>query len=88
LDTTRTPSGMTPTEVSRPRMTRLSVAVSTPMGQLYVQRRQFVHVPKAMSLSLSRSSSVIGTFAPTHRGKTRPVQSWLALKILRSWSAL
>ena len=75
--------------LSKPRMMRFKVAVSTPIGQLRVQRRQLVQVPKAMSLRVSRSSSVKGTLsAPTHHGKDLPVQSWLALKSLRSWSAL
>ena len=45
-------------------MMRLRVAVSTPIGQLKVQRRQLVQVPKAMSLSSSRSSSVERRLSP------------------------
>jgi hypothetical protein len=70
-------------------MMRFSVAVSTPIGQLRVQRRQLVQVPKEMSLMTSRSSSVSGALsAPTHHGRALPVQSKLALNSLRSWSAL
>ena len=67
---------------------RLRTAKSTPIGQLSVQRRQLVHLPKAMSLSSSRSSSVKARLALTHQGKTRPVQSKWRLKSLRNWSAL
>jgi hypothetical protein len=66
---------------------RLSTAKSTPMGQLSEQRRQFVHLPKTMSFSSSSSSSVWRLFAPTHQGKTLPVQSKWRLKILRMRSA-
>ena len=52
-------------------MMRLRVAVSTPMGQLKVQRRQLVQVPKAMSFR--RLEIVVGQLrnlvgALTHHG--------------------
>ena len=44
-------------------------------AQLIEHLRQFVHLPKTISFSSSRSSSVYMLLAWTHHGNTRPVQS-------------
>jgi len=59
------------------------MAVSTPIGQFRVHRRQALQVPKTMFFNRFRSSSLRGAPALTHQGKIRPVQSIRRLKIFR-----
>ena len=67
-------SGATPAAVAILRMARIISGVSTPIGQLKVQRRQSVHCVNA--ISDMRASMAASSFcAPVHAGKKRLMKS-------------